>query len=130
MENTQEEPQAPLHHSLDPVAIAYVTFPDEDSALALGKKCVQARLAASANIYPGIRSIYWWKGELEEAGECSLILKTRSDLTGPLEAFLTEHHPYEIPCILTWETQTANAPYAQWLRAETLPPKSHPKIGS
>lgn len=60
----------------DAVTLIYVTAPDAAAAHAIGHTIVAERLAACANILPGMRSIYWWQGKLEEAPEAVLILKT------------------------------------------------------
>ena len=100
--------------------MVYVTFPDEAEAMRLARDCVDRKLAASTNLFPAVHSIYRWKGRIEEARECILILKTHPDSTAALRAFIAERHSYEVPCILDWRVEGAHSPYADWLRAETL----------
>ncbi|MBM3556478.1 MAG: divalent-cation tolerance protein CutA, partial [Alphaproteobacteria bacterium] len=52
----------------------YVTASSEDEAMALGRRAVEARLAACANVLPGMRSVYWWEGKIDEGREAVLIL--------------------------------------------------------
>ena len=40
-----------------------------------------ARLAASVNIIPGARSIYRWKGKVEDTTEWLLLIKSRRERT-------------------------------------------------
>ncbi len=100
-------------------AMVYVTFPDEGEALRLARDCVERKLAASANLFPAVRSIYRWKGVIEEARECILILKTHPDRVADLRSFIAARHSYEIPCILDWRVDGVHLPYAKWLRTET-----------
>mgnify|MGYP002626813234 CR=1 FL=1 len=44
------------------VSFVYVTVPDENTAKHIAEKVVEARLAACANILPGMKSIYHWQG--------------------------------------------------------------------
>ena len=60
--------------------LVYVTAPGMDEAQALARMAVERRLAACANILPGMRSLYWWQGRMESAEEVVLLLKTTEAL--------------------------------------------------
>ena len=50
----------------------------EDSAERLARGIVDARLAVCVRIVGPIRSLYWWQGELDDAREWQLNIKTIS----------------------------------------------------
>ena len=78
-----------------------------------------ARLAACVNMFPGMISIFEWKGAREEANEVAMIIKTRGSLT---EAVLKETkrlHPYELPALLVLPTQGGSAEYCGWIASQT-----------
>ena len=52
----------------------------EEKAAGLARHLVERRLAACVNIVPGARSIYRWKGVIEDAPEWLLVIKSRRDL--------------------------------------------------
>jgi periplasmic divalent cation tolerance protein len=56
------------------------TCESEEQAAQVARHLVEHRLAACVNILPGARSIYRWKGAIEEAGELLLVIKSRRDL--------------------------------------------------
>lgn len=97
----------------------YVTASSEDEAMALGRRAVEARLAACANVLPGMRSVYWWEGKIDEGREAVLILKTRADLVETLTRRIKEWHSYTVPCVLSWAVAPGNQAYADWLMTET-----------
>jgi periplasmic divalent cation tolerance protein len=97
----------------------YVTCPDRQTAARIARVCVDERLAACANIGEAIESIYRWKGQIEEAMEFPLLLKTRADLFEKLAARVKSEHPYEVPCIIATDLVAIDPAYAQWLEAET-----------
>ena len=99
--------------------LAYITVPTEKVALKLGRTAVVERLAACANIIPGMRSIYHWEGNIEEACECVLLLKTTEQLRNKLTARLAEIHPYDCPCIVFMELTAGHLPFFRWIREET-----------
>ena len=108
-------------------ALIYVTAPDRDTAARLARSVVEARLAACANILPGIQSVYWWKGTIETADEAALVLKTRTALVPRLTAELRRLHPYECPCIVALPIVAGNPGFLRWIDAETRPaPRRRP----
>lgn len=101
--------------------LVYVTAPSLAEAERLGRLAVEARLAACANILPGMRSLYWWKGALESAEETVLVLKTREELVPALTEALTKAHSYEVPCVVALPILAGNKDFLAWIDAETAP---------
>lgn len=91
----------------------------EDSAERLGREVARARLAASVQIAGPIKSLYWWKGELVEAREWQLTMKTTSERLSELEAYIKENHSYETPGIIATEILWGSREYLDWITAET-----------
>jgi periplasmic divalent cation tolerance protein len=92
-------------------------------ALSLARRVVSERLAACANIIPGLRSLYWWKGRLERSSEALLIFKTPARNLRRLFARIRRLHPYEVPEILALSVRAAHRPYAEWVARESRPPR-------
>lgn len=102
------------------IVLLYCTTSTVAEAEAIAQKVVGERLAACANIIPGMRSVYWWQGKLEQGEEVVLILKTRPDLVEAATAAVKAAHSYSVPCVLPLPVgQGGNADYIAWLRAET-----------
>lgn len=99
----------------------YVTVPTVAEARAIAEAVVQDRLAACANILPGMHSIYQWEGRIEQAEECVLVLKTRATLFQAVESCVREMHKHSNPCIVALPVTAASAPYLDWILAETKP---------
>ncbi|MGY6411558.1 MAG: divalent-cation tolerance protein CutA [Alkalilacustris sp.] len=96
-----------------------ITCPDMASAEAVARACVEARLAACANIRPGLRSIYRWQGAVETEAEVGLMLKTRTALFDRVVEAVARTHPYEVPAIVAVPLVAVAPSYAAWLRSET-----------
>ena len=110
--------------------MVYVTTPDEPFARAIAESVVGQRLAACANILPGMQSIYWWNGAVESARESILILKTRQDLVDSLSDAIKSMHPYECPCIVALPIIGGNESFLEWILSETSPVQEPSRIPS
>jgi periplasmic divalent cation tolerance protein len=100
------------------VVVVLVTCPDEASAGSIARALVEERLAACVNVTAEVRSIYRWRGSVEEARERLLIVKARADRLDALAARMTELHPYDVPEVLALPVGRGLAPYLDWLRSE------------
>jgi periplasmic divalent cation tolerance protein len=101
------------------IVLLYCTTSTVAEAEAIAQKVVGERLAACANIIPGMRSVYWWQGKLEQGEEAVLILKTRPDLVEAATAAVKAAHGYSVPCVLPLPVgKGGNADYIAWLWAE------------
>jgi periplasmic divalent cation tolerance protein len=97
----------------------YITAGSEAEARSLGRALVEERLAACANIIPGMISIYRWEKKMEEAQEAVLIVKTRAALFPALEARVKALHSYDTPCIAALPVAAAHQPYLDWILSAT-----------
>jgi periplasmic divalent cation tolerance protein len=90
------------------ISILYTTIGSLKEAENLTRLALEGRYAACVNIIPGVQSLYLWDNKIESTAECSMIFKTTPNRLSNLEQWLLEHHPYDIPAILKWETETYN----------------------
>ena len=99
--------------------IVLTTAPDREVAERIARGLVERRLAACVNLLPGVRSVYRWKGEIEEADEVLLVAKTAADRLEALETALKELHPYDVPEVVALEADRVEARYLAWLVEST-----------
>jgi periplasmic divalent cation tolerance protein len=99
--------------------LVYTTFPDEETALSVGRELVAGKLAACVNVLPGMKSVYAWKGEVERGDEVVAIVKTREALRGEVADALKARHPYETPIILFLAVSGGHSATLDWLFGET-----------
>ncbi|MGH9096157.1 MAG: divalent-cation tolerance protein CutA [Acidimicrobiales bacterium] len=82
---------------------------------------VEERLCACAQHFSPIRSIYRWRGEIEDDAEVRVALHTRSERVAELIERIEHDHPYEVPCVLAVAIDQASPAYVEWVRTETGP---------
>jgi periplasmic divalent cation tolerance protein len=96
------------------------TCDSEESAASVARQLVERRLAACVNILPGVRSIYHWKGKIEDAGEFVLVIKSRRGLFDALRSEIEKIHTYAVPEIIALPVLDGSAAYLGWLERELL----------
>ncbi len=82
----------------------------------LARRILEEKLAGCINLVPKIRSMYWWKGRVEEASEVLLLIKTRRSALKNLSHFLKRHHSYELPELIALPILWGDPAYLKWLR--------------
>lgn len=105
------------------VCVVLVTVPDAEAGRSLVREVVGARLAACGNLIPGITSLYWWKGELQQDQESLVIFKTTAGRTADLTRKVGDLHPYDVPEILVLSVSDGHLPYLEWVRGEVKEPE-------
>ena len=100
------------------VRVVLTTAPTVEVARDLGSAVVGERLAACANVLPGVTSIYRWEGEVKREGEALVILKTTAGAVERLRARIVELHPYDVPEVVVLNVESGHEPYLAWVRAE------------
>jgi periplasmic divalent cation tolerance protein len=97
----------------------YITVESTEAAGRIARALVEERLAAGANMIDGMRSIYRWRGKIEEAAEVIVIAKTRDDLLDSLTERVRSLHSYECPCVVGLPVVGGNPDYLEWIASET-----------
>ena len=85
----------------------------------IGKKLVEEKLVACANIIKDIETIYRWEGKVNENNEVLLLVKGPERNHEKIEKLVKGLHSYDVPCIIAIKPHTVEKEYAEWLEKET-----------
>lgn len=102
-------------------SLVIASFPDEESAASTARALVDRGLCACGSLFP-CRSIYTWKGEIVDATETVLHMKTRSDLVSDVIDAIVASHPYEVPEVVAIRIDDGHLPYLEWIADATVGP--------
>jgi periplasmic divalent cation tolerance protein len=99
--------------------VTLCTVPDRKTGETIAAALVEERLAACVNLVPGLSSTYRWKGKVEQAAECLLIIKTGVSRFDVLKRRIQELHPNELPEIIALPIIHGDRAYLDWITEST-----------
>lgn len=99
--------------------VVSITVPNSEEGEKIARALVEKRLAACANILPGLRSIYHWQGNICDDRELLLIAKTSSSLFEALEKEVKALHSYTVPEIIALPIVAGSKEYLNWIDENT-----------
>jgi periplasmic divalent cation tolerance protein len=101
-------------HSPDILAVL-TSVGTEQQALDIAHTLVKRRLAACVNILPGVRSLFRWKGKVQQDAELLLVIKTIASNFEAVRGVIKELNAYELPEIAAFSAVKADAAFAAWI---------------
>ncbi|MBC7228320.1 MAG: divalent-cation tolerance protein CutA [Thermoflexales bacterium] len=103
---------------MEEYCIVLTTAGTEEEARQLAGGLVAGRLAACVQVMP-VTSTYIWQGELHRDPEWLLLVKTTTARYGDVEAFIQEHHSYQVPEIVQVPIRQGLEAYLAWVGEST-----------
>jgi periplasmic divalent cation tolerance protein len=91
------------------------TVPAESDGERIAAHLVDARLAACVQVVGPIRSTYRWQGQVEEAEEWLLLVKTTAAAWPAVAEAIAALHPYEEPELVAVPVVAGSAGYLDWV---------------
>ena len=95
--------------------IVMTTLDSEEKAEELAKGIVEERLAACVQVLPRVTTYFFWEGAVQREGEHLLLIKTAEEKYAAVEAYIREHHSYDVPEVAAIRAEQVSEPYAKWL---------------
>jgi periplasmic divalent cation tolerance protein len=101
------------------VVLIYCTFPTADEARALAEDAVERRLAACANIFAGVTSIYEYNGAFANSTEHVVVFKTTTDKQARAMEHIKAAHSYAEPALMVVPVTDGDPAYLRWIKQQT-----------
>jgi periplasmic divalent cation tolerance protein len=100
---------------MDFPCVIFCTASSEEEAKKLSTALVNENLAACVNTVQGVRSVYRWQGEVYEATEWLLIIKSHKTVLDRMIQRIRSLHSYEVPEIIALPIVGGSEDYLNWL---------------
>lgn len=91
------------------------TASSREEAQKIASALVEGQLAACVQIVGPIRSVYRWKGAVEDTEEFLLLMKTTVTTLSRLRAELQRLHSYEVPECVEIPIESGLPAYMEWI---------------
>jgi len=95
--------------------LVLTTTASKDEARRIGCALVERLLAACVNIIPQVGTIYRWEGEIEEAEEWLLIIKSTATAFERVRDAINELHSYDVPECVSIAIESGSMAYLNWV---------------
>ena len=95
--------------------VVLITASSMDEAQVIGRALVDCRLAACVNIAPGLRSLFWWQGKIEDQEEVLMVVKSRGELLPSIIEAVKRLHSYTVPEVIAIPIVAGSADYLAWI---------------
>lgn len=91
--------------------VVLITVSNKEEAERLSRILVEEKMAYCVNAIPGVKSFYFWDGNVCVDNEIQLIVKTRAEKFSQLEGWINENHSYDVPEIIALTLADASKAY-------------------
>ena len=81
----------------------------------IARSLVEERLAACANVIPGVCSFFYWEGRLCREEEALILVKTVNRQTKRIIERIKMIHRYEVPEIIFLRVDKGEKNYLRWV---------------
>jgi len=95
--------------------MVFLTTPNKSEAEKIAQSLLKEKLIACANIICPVTSFFHWRGTIEKAEECLVVMKSRVDLFAELVERVKGLHSYEVPEILALPVVEGSEGYLAWM---------------
>ncbi|MEB3287062.1 MAG: divalent-cation tolerance protein CutA [Vampirovibrionales bacterium] len=98
-----------------PYCVVLVSCATDKEAATISRALVREKLAACVNRLGPAYSTYFWEGQLEEASEYLLMVKTTKNALPSLSKRLKALHSYDEPEVVALPILGGSSSYLNWL---------------
>jgi len=97
--------------------VVFVTCGTLTEGRRIARNVVRKRLSACVSVFLGpVESVYLWKGQVEQAREYLVVIKTTQKHLEELYKTIKKFHSYEVPEFIALPIVAGSDEYLAWLK--------------
>tara|TARA_B100000315_G_scaffold196674_1_gene187814 strand:- start:950 stop:1282 length:333 start_codon:yes stop_codon:yes gene_type:complete len=96
----------------------FITTTTGEEAQLISRTLLRQRKAACISIVPKVSSLFWWQGNIEQAEESLLVVKTKAELLQEIVKLVKEIHSSDVPEIIALPIVGGSQDYLEWIGEE------------
>ncbi|MCX6113460.1 MAG: divalent-cation tolerance protein CutA [Proteobacteria bacterium] len=95
--------------------VILVTAPSRKEAKKIADAVLDKKACACVNIINGVKSLFYWKGKIDNAQESLLVIKTKKTAYRNIEKIIKNIHSYTVPEIIALPIVFGSRDYLNWI---------------
>ena len=95
-----------------------VSCESSEQAKSMVESLLNDQIIACGQIVPKVESFYRWRGQIERAEECLLLLKSHVRHFDQISALIKKLHTYEVPEIIAVPLTDGSTDYLNWINEQ------------
>ncbi len=96
------------------IKIIQTTTDSTKTAESISEILVKNNLSPCVQIIPNVKSVYQWKGKLENTNEILLLIKTVPENVQQCKSIILKHHNYDTPEFIVTDADILEDDYQDW----------------
>ena len=96
-----------------------VTCANKKEAEKISSLLLEEGLIACVNIIERVNSMFRWEGNIDNAAESLVMMKSRRSLFENIRLMVKENHSYDVPEIIAFPVIEGDEDYLNWVQRET-----------
>ena len=104
--------------------VVITTIHHRDQAEKIARALLDDRIVACVNVLGPCTSLYTWQGNVEQATEYVLLMKTTAAWEASVISRVPELHPYEVQAVIVLPIHAGSTAYLSWISAAVRHPES------
>ena len=96
------------------IHLVYTACETFEECKSIARTLLEKKIAVCVNFLPQISVMYPWQGEIAQAQEFPMLIKTTDTHIEFVTGIIRAMHSYQVPGILSWQTSSLNPDYSAW----------------
>lgn len=95
--------------------VVLVTASSAEEGERIANVLLENKLIACCNMISGVKSMYWWQGQIVKDSEVLLVIKSQAVMFDKIKETVLALHSYTVPEVIALPVQAGSEAYLKWI---------------